>query len=85
MTGASLPVSVVLVLSFATLVAAHLALAYGLVRSPRHAWKGILALIPLFAPLAAYWGYRERLRVRVWIWGVSLAVYLTALSLSFVR
>ena len=83
MSSGLLLVSVLLTLSFATLLTTHLTLAYGLIRVPGQSWKGILVLLPPFAPLAPYWAYQQRLRCRVWVWGGSLGVYVTALLLSF--
>jgi len=61
-----------IVLSFAVLVTAHVALVAGLaVREPRT--RGLVAL--LVPPLAPYWGLRERMRVRAAIWSLSLLVY----------
>ncbi len=64
-----------IVVSFATLLTAHLALAAGLLaRSPRS--RGLVAL--LVPPLAPYYGAREKLWVRAILWIASLVVYVAA-------
>ena len=68
-------VMVSIVASFATFVTAHVALIYGLF-SRRPAWQAVLA-VPLF-PLAAYYGYRERLRVRTALWVAAALAYVAA-------
>lgn len=64
-----------IVVSFATFVTAHVTLIYGLF-ARRPAWQAALA-IPLF-PLAAYYGYAERLRVRTALWVGAGAAYVAA-------
>lgn len=72
-------VTLALVGSFALLVTAHVALVAGLLsRVPR--WRGALALFVL--PLAPYWGMRERMRIRTWIWVGALLVYIPARILA---
>lgn len=67
------------VLAFAFLVTAHLAIVVGLVaRTPR--WRALAALV--FPPLALYWGWQQRMRVRSVLWIVGLVVYVVALVLS---
>jgi len=68
----------VLIVAFATLVTVHLALAAGLAR--RNAWRGLLAFV--IVPLAPWWGWRERMRVRSILWAVAAVVYGGALGLS---
>jgi hypothetical protein len=69
----------VLVVAFATLVTVHITLALGLARrSPR--WRGIVALF--VAPLAPWWGWRARMRVRGSLWIAAATVYGVALGLS---
>ena len=66
----------VLVVSFALLVTAHVALSVGLaLRRPR--WRGPLAF--LVPPLAPWWGMQQRMRAWSLLWIGSLAIYLTAL------
>jgi hypothetical protein len=63
------------VLAFAFLVTAHLAIAVGLVaRTPR--WRALVALV--LAPLAPYWAWREHMRVRAGIWTAGLLLYVAA-------
>jgi hypothetical protein len=72
---------VALVTSFALLVTAHVALAVGLcARKPW--WHGPVALV--VPPLAPYWGYEARMRVRAVLWLVGLSLYVVArLAASF--
>jgi hypothetical protein len=63
------------VLAFALLVTAHLAIAVGLVaKTPR--WRAPVALV--FAPLAPYWAWREHMRVRAGIWAAGFVIYVVA-------
>jgi len=67
------------VLAFALLVTAHLAIIVGLVaKTPR--WRALAALV--FAPLAPYWAWREHMRVRAGLWAAGLVIYVIALVLS---
>ncbi len=54
---------------------AHVTLVMGLLRRDPW-WHGLVGL--LVPPLAAYWGYEAKLRVRVTLWVASLAVYLAS-------
>jgi hypothetical protein len=68
-----------LLVAFATLVTAHLALVFGLSRrAPR--WRGLVALV--VAPLAPWWGWRERMRARGALWMAAAVVYVIALALA---
>jgi hypothetical protein len=68
-----------LVVAFATLVTVHITLAFGLAcRHPR--WRGLVALV--VAPLAPFWGWQARMRVRGAVWVVAAAIYGIALTLS---
>ena len=69
----------VLVLAFATLVTAHVTLAFGLARRPPR-WRGLVALV--VAPLAPWWGWQERMRARGVVWLASALVYAIALGLA---
>lgn len=72
-------VIVALALSFAVLVTAHVALAVGLtLRHPR--WRGPLALV--VPPLAPYWGFEERMRLRTALWVGAVCVYAVARILA---
>jgi hypothetical protein len=67
--------AVALVLAFATLVTAHVAIVVGLaVRRPR--WRAAAALLAV--PLAPYWAWRG-MRARAIAWLAGVAVYLMAL------
>jgi hypothetical protein len=70
-------VLVTLVLAFATLVTAHVAIAARLVLTRRPRYRGVLAL--LVPPLAPIWGMREGLRRNAAIWIAALLVYVVAL------
>ena len=61
-----------LLVAFATLVTAHLALVVGLASRPPR-WRAILALPAL--PLAPYWGVQNRMHVRVVLWIASATAY----------
>ncbi len=61
-----------LVLAFALLVTVHVMITFGLTaRRPR--WRGPVAFV--VAPLAPYWAWRERMRVRAAMWAVALVAY----------
>lgn len=69
----------VVVLAFALLVTAHLAIVVGLVaKTPR--WRGLVALV--VAPLAPYWAWREHMRVRAGIWAVGVVLYVISLIVA---
>jgi hypothetical protein len=61
-----------IVLSFATLLTAHVALTAGLVARPPRV-RSVVAFILL--PLAPYWGFRENMRGRAITWLASLSAY----------
>jgi hypothetical protein len=61
-----------LVLAFALLVTVHVTIAFGLLRR-RPRWHGLVAFV--VAPLAPYFAWRERMRVRATIWAVALIAY----------
>jgi hypothetical protein len=67
------------VLAFATLVSVHVSLVIGLLRRRPH-WHGVAAL--LVFPLAPWWAWQARMRVRGGIWLVAAASYATGLTLS---
>ena len=68
-----------LVVSFAVLCTAHVALAFGLVLE-RPRWRGPVAL--LVPPLAPYWGMERGMKRRAGIWVVALTVYVLARILA---
>jgi len=69
-------ITLTVILSFATLLTAHVTLVAGLVaRQPR--WRGAIALGVV--PLAPYWGYRERMKARAVVWAAALVIYGIAL------
>ena len=64
-----------MVLAFASGVTAHVSIVVGLAsRLPR--WRALAAL--LVAPLAPYWAFHERMRVRGGIWVFSVLAYAVA-------
>jgi hypothetical protein len=65
-------VTVALVVAFAALVTVHATIVAGLAgRAPR--WRAALALIA--APLAPYWGFKERMHLRAGLWVASALAY----------
>jgi hypothetical protein len=73
-------VIVLLVFGFATLVTAHVALAWRLTRKSRPRWRGVVAFF--VPPLAPLWGFREGLRRNASIWCLALGVYVVALLIG---
>jgi hypothetical protein len=68
-------VLVVLVVSFATLLTVHIALAVGLtLNHPR--WRGPLALF--VPPLAPYWGMEAGMKRRAALWVIAVSAYALA-------
>jgi hypothetical protein len=65
-------VLIALVLSFAALVTAHVALAFGLSLAPPR-WRGPVAFV--VPPLAPYWGMEAGMKRRAAIWVSALVVY----------
>jgi uncharacterized membrane protein YbaN (DUF454 family) len=82
MPEAPLPQSAALILSFACWMTAHLGLVWGLFkrRSPR--WHALLALIPLLAWLAPFWGLEHGMKRRVSIWALCFAAYVVSLIVA---
>ncbi len=70
---------VVLVAAFATLTTAHTTIALGLARRPPR-WRAWVAFFAV--PLAPWWGWRERMRVRGLLWIVAAIVYGVALRFA---
>jgi hypothetical protein len=63
-------------------VAAHVALVVGLAqRQPR--WRAAAGLA--LSPLAAYWGYREGMRVRAWMWVGTVGAYALTVAAAGLR
>lgn len=64
-----------LLVGFALLVTAHLALAAKLaMRAPR--WQGPVALV--VPPLAPLWGFRAGFSRWSWVWIAAVVIYATA-------
>jgi hypothetical protein len=72
MTGA------LLALAFVMSVAIHVAIVIGLAR--RKWWRGLVALV--VPPLAPWWAWGARMRVRTWAWGVAVLVYAIAVAFA---
>ncbi|MBE7483756.1 MAG: hypothetical protein HS104_27805 [Polyangiaceae bacterium] len=68
-------VLIALVVSFAALVTAHVALAFGLALA-RPRWRGPVAF--LVPPLAPYWGMEAGMKRRAAIWVTALVIYALA-------
>jgi hypothetical protein len=67
---------------FAAHVAAHVALVAGLaVRPPR--WRAAAGLV--LSPLAAYWGWREGMRLRAWAWLGTVSAYALTVAVASLR
>lgn len=72
-------VSAGLIVAFATLVTAHVALVAGLAgRPPR--WRALAALVVF--PLAPWWARGERMHRRLVLWVTSAVVYTVLLWLA---
>jgi hypothetical protein len=69
----------VLVVSFATLVTAHVTIAAGLARRPPR-WRALVALVVV--PLAPWWGLHERMRWRGALWIGAAIAYAVSLWLA---
>ncbi|MDB4945139.1 MAG: hypothetical protein JWP97_4673 [Labilithrix sp.] len=68
-----------LVLASAVLVTAHVAIVYGLAfRLPR--WRALVAFF--VAPLAPFWAFQEKMRIRAFLWVGALVIYVIATILS---
>lgn len=66
-----------LVLAFATLVTAHVALVARLVLRVRPRWRGLVALV--VPPLAVLWAFRAGWRKTAAVWLVAVLVWVVAL------
>jgi hypothetical protein len=71
--------SVGVILAFAALVTAHLAIAAALFMRPRR-WRGVAAL--LLPPLAPYYALQEKMRARGIAWLAALAAYSVLLAVA---
>lgn len=68
-----------LITLFATTFTTHVAIVAGLARrTPR--WHAAAAFFVL--PLAPFWAFSERMRVRAILWCASLAAYLIVLVMA---
>ena len=71
-----------LLLSFATLLTAHVVICARLVFTEERRWRGVVAL--LVAPLAPWWARQEAWSVLTWVWIVALMAYgLARVAVSF--
>jgi len=71
-----------MILGFAALVTAHVAIVAGLAGRPPRRRAGFALAIP---PLAPYWALREGMRVRGVIWIASALVYAVAVAVASAR
>jgi hypothetical protein len=62
-----------LLLSFATLLTTHLAIAVRLLLRVRPRYRGLVALV--VPPLAPVWAFGERWLVMCWLWVGAVVVY----------
>ena len=70
-----LVVFIAMITTFALTLTTHVTIAIGLLwRKPR--WRALVAL--LVAPLAPYWAWKERMRVRAVVWVLGVAGYVVA-------
>jgi hypothetical protein len=65
-----------LVITFATLVTAHVAILFGLVRKRRPVEAIGALVLPLLAP---YWAFARGMRARAVVWLASATLYAAAL------
>lgn len=65
----------VLVVAFATLLTAHVALLFGLATRPPR-WRAAAAAV--VAPLAPFWGLRAGMPARSALWLASAVVYVVS-------
>jgi hypothetical protein len=72
----------VLLLSFAAVVTAHVAIAVRLAVHGRPRYRGLVALV--VPPLAPYWAYTVGFRALCWTWVASVTCYAVALTLASV-
>ena len=69
----------VLLLALLAHAAAHVAISVGIARRGPP-WRGAVALV--VPPLAPLWGWRSGLRLAVYAWATSLAVYALGVALA---
>jgi hypothetical protein len=69
----------ILVVAFATLLTVHIAIALGLERRT-YLRRALIAF--MVAPLAPWWGWREKMHVRGLLWVTAAVVYAAALWLA---
>jgi hypothetical protein len=68
-----------LVIALALFITAHVTITYGLAwRQPR--WRALVAFF--VAPLAPFWAWREKMRIRAGIWVAALVLYVIAMIVS---
>jgi hypothetical protein len=70
---------VAMVVPFAVLVTAHVAIAFGLARRPPR-WRALIALV--VPPLAPMWALRSGMRARGVVWIASAVVYAVAVAIA---
>jgi hypothetical protein len=79
MTTRDIVAVALMVCAFATLVTAHVTLALGLARRlPR--WRAAVAFV--VPPLAPWWGWQSRMRIRAGVWIAAAVAYAMARALG---
>jgi hypothetical protein len=71
-------VAIVIAVSLVVFVAAHVSLLVSLLGRPSRV-RGLVALV--VPPLAPYWGWREGLKLRVYVWATTLTLYTAGVAL----
>ena len=69
----------VLIVAFAVMVTAHVAITVGLARRKPH-WRAPVAF--LLPPLAPYWAWRGKMKVRAGVWAGALVLYAVAIVMA---
>jgi hypothetical protein len=69
-----------LLISFATLITAHVAIAVRLALHARPRYRGIVAFV--VPPLAPYWAHAHGFRKTCWLWVSAVTCYALAVVLA---
>jgi hypothetical protein len=70
----------VLVISFATLLTAHVAIAVRLFMKSRPRYRGVVAF--MVPPLAPFWAYTHGFRRMCWLWVGAVTCYAVAITVA---
>jgi hypothetical protein len=71
-----------LVLSFASWLTLHLAIAVELFRQPPR-WRAAVCLLPPLSPLGAYWALREGMHRLAAAWSLSAVAHLALMYVAY--